>query len=133
MELSMRNRLANVHNYFQGESKRILCVCSAGLLRSPTAAFVLSSEPFNFNTRAAGITSEYALIPVDQVLIEWADEIVCMEETHAVGVKSLLQEFSKSAPIITLNIQDMYGYRDPSLVELISSRYKELGPQDGTD
>lgn len=48
------NRIANASNKFQGSYKRVLCVCSAGLLRSPTAALVLSKDPYNFNTRACG-------------------------------------------------------------------------------
>ena len=68
--MSLMNRLANTHNHYQGDAKRVLCVCSAGLLRSPTAAFVLSQEPFGFNTRAAGIAEDFALIVVDDVLLE---------------------------------------------------------------
>lgn len=77
------NRLDNARNEFQGEYKRVLCVCSAGLLRSPTTAVVLSSEPYNFNTRAAGLVREFALVPVDKVLLFWADEIVCMTADQA--------------------------------------------------
>ena len=47
--MSKMNRLANTQNKYQGKYKKVLCVCSAGLLRSPTAALVLSQEPFNFN------------------------------------------------------------------------------------
>ena len=57
----LMNRLANSSNRYQGEYKRVLCVCSAGLLRSPTAALVLSQEPYNFNTRAAGLDEAFAL------------------------------------------------------------------------
>ncbi len=79
--MSMRemNRMHNAGNLHQGQYKKVLCVCSAGLLRSPTTAVVLSKEPYNFNTRAAGCVPDYALIKVDAVLIHWADEIVCME------------------------------------------------------
>ena len=47
------NRLGNSRNIYQGKDKRVLCVCSAGLLRSPTAANVLHKE-FGYNTRACG-------------------------------------------------------------------------------
>ena len=63
--MSTMNRLANTHNPYQGDFKKVLCVCSAGLLRSPSTAFVLSQDPFNFNTIAAGINEDYALIVVD--------------------------------------------------------------------
>jgi predicted protein tyrosine phosphatase len=78
--MSFMNRLGNCTNPYQGNTKKVLCVCSAGLLRSPTAAVVLSQEPFNYNTRAAGISTDYALVQVDDVLVTWADEIVCMDE-----------------------------------------------------
>ena len=115
------NRLANCHNRYQGNYKKVLCVCSAGLLRSPTAALVLAQEPYGFNTRAAGATKEYALIPVDRVLLEWAEEIVCMEEDHAQVVRLLLGDNEK--PVIVLNVEDCYSYRDPDLIEEIKKAY----------
>lgn len=116
------NRLGNAQNPHQGKAKRVLCVCSAGLLRSPTAAVVLSQEPFNFNTRAAGIDEEYALIPVDDVLVAWADQIVCMERGHE---EELLERFpGAKGKVVVLGIMDNYAYRDPQLVRLITQQYK---------
>lgn len=118
----LMNRLANCHNRFQGEVKRVLCVCSAGLLRSPTAAVVLSQEPYNYNTRAAGLVPEFALIPVDNVLLEWADEIVCMTDDQA-GELSIIVPDGKR--IVSLDIEDNYGYRDPELIRLIKEKYED--------
>lgn len=120
--MSKMNRLANCHNRFQGEWKKVLCVCSAGLLRSPTAALVLSQEPFNFNTRAAGLTEEYALIPVDDVLLEWADEIVCMERKQQLTLQNRTNK-----PIVCLGISDDYYYRDAQLIKAIKENYLRLG------
>lgn len=114
------NRKRNSGNPYQGEFKRVLCVCSAGLLRSPTAAMVLSQDPFNFNTRAAGIVPNYALVPVDEVLLEWADEIVCMELEHKIMLEMLTKK-----KIICLEIADSYPYRDPELIGLIKQKYAE--------
>lgn len=112
------NRMANCRNPYQGKAKKVLCVCSAGLLRSPTAALVLSQEPYNFNTRACGLVQEFALIPLDMVLIEWADEIVCMEEKqHRVVVEKT------EKLVLCLAIDDDYQYRDPQLMKLIQERY----------
>ena len=116
----LMNRLANCTNRYQGKYKRVLCVCSAGLLRSPTAALVLSQEPYNFNTRAAGLDEAFALIPVDRVLIEWADEIVTMTSDQAEEIRNRLEE---EKPIVVLNIDDNYRYRDPELVNLIRESY----------
>lgn len=116
------NRIANCGNPFQGKSKKVLCVCSAGLLRSPTAAEVLSREPFGFNTRAAGLVKQFALIPVDEVLLAWADEIVCMEIEHV----EILREKTEK-PIICLEIEDSFRFRDPKLIKAIQRQYAIKG------
>ena len=116
----LMNRLANCTNRYQGEYKRVLCVCSAGLLRSPTAAFVLSQEPYNFNTRAAGLNPEFALVPVDRVLLEWADEIVVMSAQQAEQIRAMLEDEKQ---IVVLGIPDNFRYRDPELIRLIRESY----------
>lgn len=116
----LMNRLGNCDNPWQGSYKRVLCVCSAGLLRSPTAAWVLSQEPYNFNTRAAGLTKEFALIPVDKVLLAWATEVVCMNSEQAEKLREMAGD---DKPIVNLSIPDTFGYRNPDLIELIKSRY----------
>ena len=114
----MNNRMYNAKNPFQGEHKRVLCVCSAGLLRSPTTAVVLSQPPYNFNTRAVGLDASFALIPLDDVLLEWADEIVCMNNSQRYRISEMTDK-----DIICLDIEDDYRYRDPVLVKLIEERY----------
>lgn len=124
--MTFMNRLGTAGNRYQGKYKRVLCVCSAGLLRSPTAAFVLSQEPYNFNTRAAGATEEYALIPVDEVLLAWANEVVCMEDAHK---KQLIDQFGEvmhDVKVVVLNIPDHFAYRDPELIEFIKQRYNAV-------
>ena len=118
------NRIANAQNRFQGAYKKILWVCSAGLLRSPTAAVVLSSPPFMSNTRAVGLTKEFALIPIDETLLYWADEIVCMEEWQK---QKLIDMAPEGKRIINLDIPDKFSYRDPELMGLIKEAYlKEI-------
>lgn len=116
-----RNKLYNTKNPAQGDYKKVLCLCSAGLLRSPTAALVLSQEPFNFNTRAAGIVGDYALITVDGYLINWADEVVVMTQEH----KAVMEESGCTKPIVCLDIPDEFEYRNPKLMKLVAERYTE--------
>ena len=122
------NRLANCGNRFQGDYKKVLCVCSAGLLRSPTAAFVLSQEPFNYNTRAVGLNSEYALVALDSVHLSWADEIAVMEPWMADEVDNRLLKVlgGKEKRVLCLNVPDKFPYRDPELVKLIKESYLKL-------
>jgi predicted protein tyrosine phosphatase len=115
------NRTWNAKNPFQGKFKRVLCICSAGLLRSPTVAWVLSNEPYNFNTRAVGIDEGIALIKLDDTLLEWADEILCMDEYQTLKVKERTKK-----PVFNLRIGDNFEYRDKGLIHIIKLRYEEL-------
>jgi predicted protein tyrosine phosphatase len=119
-----RERIGNASNRHQGSFKRVLAVCSGGLLRSPTIAHTLAAEPYNYNTRSAGTSTSYALNLVDQVLLEWADEIVCADREHEFTVRRMLEEVELThKKVITLGIPDMYAYRNPTLVKLIRDAY----------
>lgn len=120
--MSIFNRIKNAKNKNQGNYKKVLCLCSAGQLRSATAALILSQEPFNYNTRAAGTHSEYALILIDPVLVAWADEFVCATREQVEALKFMLHK-DDSRNIINLEISDDYEYRDPELIKLITERY----------
>jgi predicted protein tyrosine phosphatase len=123
------NRANNLGNPHQGTAKRVLALCSAGLLRSPTVAWVLSNDPWNYNTRAAGVDAEYALIPVEEGLLSWAQEIICVEPS----VKQRLDWFVAEhkidlgrAIVVTLKIPDMYPRRSPKLVHAIIEQYTDF-------
>lgn len=128
-----RNRLANTHNQYQGSFRRVLCVCSAGLLRSPTLAFVLSNPPYNCNVRAAGIDPDFALVPVDQALLEWAQHIFCMNKDQKRQIESWLKfdGATYEKPVVALDIPDNYGFRDPELVLIMQNTLKHINfPED---
>lgn len=126
-----RNRLANVHNRFQNTDKhiRVLTVCSAGLLRSPTIARVLTKDFNNVNCRSVGVSQEFALIPIDEAHVEWADVIICAEKEHAVEIEAQASEwmfFNENTPIIVLDIPDSFGFADPKLESIIREKINEL-------
>lgn len=129
--MSTMNRLGNVFNPYQTTARKVLCVCSAGLLRSPTAANALHSE-FGYNTRAAGVSEEYALIPVDEVMLTWADEIVCVEASVATKLINFMTANIQDpdplrSKITVLNIPDMYEWGNPTLKAMILEQYREVG------
>ena len=130
-----RNQLGVVNNVYQGKTKKVLTVCSAGCLRSPTAAHLLSSDPWNFNTRCAGLNEEYAIIPVTDALVIWADVILVMDSDQQSQINKMqiriADEFDQMfeydyKQVINLNIEDDYAYRDPKLVEIMTEKFKEL-------
>ena len=126
--MSTRNRLGNSHNMYQNDNPRTLVCCSAGLLRSPTCAWVLSNNPWNHNTRAAGLNDEYALVLVDQVLLEWADSVVVMDNRQEKMVLDMMEQYGYNKKVYNLNVPDNYGFRDPELVELLTEKLLEVFP-----
>lgn len=124
-----RNAQGVCFNYYQGEAKRVLTVCSASVLRSPTAAIVLNQE-YGYNTKAAGVSLEYAIVPVTGKLLTWCQEIVVMENWQAHEIIEMLEIMGIDRPVICLNIDDNYSYMQPELVSLIKQRYDQQVPTD---
>jgi len=121
---SKHNQLWNVKNPNQGNSIRTLTVCSAGLLRSPTIAKYLSEE-HNMNTRSCGTSKEYALVPLTEALIVWADILVfAHEECYSSLDEDELQCIKEeNKEVIILDIPDEYCYNQAELVALIHAQY----------
>ena len=125
------NALHNVTNPYQGTEKRVLCLCSAGLLRSVRLAQILQTN-YNYNTRAAGV-ADYALIAVNTALLEWANEIICVEEEAYKTLKYNIEDTYNSQEYIdkmldkcfVLSIPDIYGRTDYELGELLKEQYEE--------
>jgi len=122
-EWETESRIGNCSNRHQGKYKKVLAVCSAGMLRSPTIAWVLSQKPYDYNCRAAGTESDYALIKLDDVLLTWADEIVCADTEHYSIVMNRLQELGLQKRVLNLQLPDVYEYRNPKLVRIIQKKY----------
>jgi predicted protein tyrosine phosphatase len=112
-------------NPYEGTSKRVLFVCSAGLLRSPTAAEIGIKE-FGWNCRAVGAFPKYALTPVNAGLLHWADEIFCMATEHENQIKKsfrgMIHLFEHK--IRVLEIEDNYAFRDPELIKQITDKLR---------
>ena len=128
------NRIHNSNNPYQNPDKfkRALCLCSAGLLRSPTLAFLLMTK-YSRNCRAAGVEDSFALVVADDVLLSWADEVWCVSD----AVKNRLWQLAEqnkwenilaNKKIITMDIPDCYGYMEDELIRQITIRLEQLMP-----
>lgn len=104
------NALHNCKNPFQGSEQKVLAICSAGLLRSPTIAWFLGQH--GYNTRSCGI-HDYALIQLDEVLLEWADIIIVAHE-DIILQKEIISDPSKK--YILFDIEDEYAYKEKTLL-----------------
>jgi predicted protein tyrosine phosphatase len=98
----------------------LLFICSANLLRSPTAETVFSNYP-GINAISAG-TNAGAVTPVSGDLIEWADVIFVMEESHRSKITKKYGELLKDKRLVCLDIPDNYEYMQPELVRLLEAK-----------
>lgn len=114
---STRNQIGNAKNPFQGDARKVLCVCSAGLLRSPTLANLLHRK-FGYNTRSAGSSDDFALVPVSEALVEWADEIVFVHQDNLDEAPIECLEKCR-----VLNIEDFFDFGDPDLERQLLRAY----------
>lgn len=109
---------APYNNPYQGTDERWLFVCSAGILRSATAANLFAKK--GYNTRSCG-SAEYALIPFSENLKQWADRIFFMTDGNQQEVIS--HGFDLDGEFVTiLNIQDDYNYNNPELIKLLEEK-----------
>lgn len=115
----------------QGSAKRLLFVCTAGLLRSPTCA--AEGAKRGYNTRSCGSNVAVALVPISEPLIHWADKIIFMMDENEDKVLRYLQSACNPelyTEVLTKSIiwgvEDTYDYGEDSLVWVIDKKFKEL-------
>jgi len=112
-------------NPYQGSDKKLLFVCSAGILRSATAANLYAKK--GFNTRSCG-THDYALIPLSANLIAWADEIIFVNKENYLVASETFKGSPVDAMLLskakTLNIPDNYDYNHPELIKHLEEQYE---------
>lgn len=127
-----KNQLHNINNPFQGDTKKVLTVCSAGLLRSATLQNFLIKE-YGYNVRNCGTEESYALIPISEALLLWADEIIFVNQDNYDNVKSHIINMELEEMCYILDIPDMYAFNDPELVKECKRQYESaiLNKKDG--
>lgn len=109
------------NNPYQGKDKRVLFVCSAGLLRGATAARIYAQK---YNTRAAG-SADYALIPVTSDLLLWANEVVFVNQENYETVTKIFNLEDFPCLVKVLDIPDRYEHMHPQLIEAFKEQYED--------
>lgn len=108
-------------NPFQGNDKKVLFVCSAGILRSATGARLYAQK---YNTRACG-AAPYALIRISANLIAWADEIVFVnQENYDQAIDKFPGIVEKKTVI--LDIPDVFPHMHQGLKDAFKSQYEDF-------
>ncbi len=100
--------------------QKILFVCSQNKLRSPTAEQVFSEMP-GLDALSAG-TNNDAVTPLTSELVEWADKIFVMENTHRQKLQKRFRSSLNGKKIICLGIPDDFSYMDPELIAILKKK-----------
>jgi predicted protein tyrosine phosphatase len=113
---------------------KVLFVCDANRLRSPTAEAIFAGRP-HLDVKSAGLAKQ-ATVPVSIALLEWADLIFVMEKRHRNIIQSRFKEIYQRKRIICLYIPDDFEFMDPELIGLLEERvspYLEKNPTPKSD
>lgn len=115
-------------NMSQTNAKRLLFVCSAGMLRSPTAQIVATQ--MGYNARACGSSVKMALIPLSVNLIKWAHHIIFMNQDNYLEAMKYFQisEFDEDIrpKAIVWGIPDHYNWGDNILYNIVYEKLSGL-------
>lgn len=110
---------------------RILFVCSQNRFRSPTAADIFARYA-GVETMSAG-TNKDCETPVSSDLIEWANVILVMEDSHRRVLTNRFNKLLKGKKLAVLEIPDLFPYMDAMLIALLKARvtrYVRIDPDD---
>ena len=109
-------------NPYQGKDKKVLFVCSMGILRSATGARLYANK---YNTRCAG-TYPDALIPVSPILIAWAAEIVFVNKSNYFQLINEYPGLEEVKQVKVLDIPDSHEHMAPELVKAFKEQYEDF-------
>ena len=112
-----------IDNPYQGDNKKVLFVCSAGILRSATAARIYAHK---HNTRCAGTGMEYALVPLSERLMDWADEIVFVHPWNYDQAGYYFDLTPYMDYIKILEVEDQFEHMHPDMIAEFERQYESL-------
>jgi predicted protein tyrosine phosphatase len=115
---------------FLASRLKILFVCDANRLRSPTAEAIFTGRP-HLDVKSAGLAKQ-ATVPLTVELLEWADIIFVMEKRQRNVIQSRFKEIYRHKRIICLYIPDDFEFMDRELIRLLEERVSPYLNSDAT-
>lgn len=98
---------------------KVLFICNQNQNRSKTAQEIFSKK---FETKSAGLFNEN---PVTKKQLEWADLVVVMEDFQRTELAKRFPDQYIKKQIISLDIPDIYSYKNPELIKALKSRFSD--------
>ena len=71
-------------------------------------------------------TNNDAVTPLSSELVEWADKIFVMENTHKEKLQKRFRSSLNGKKIICLGIPDNFSYMDPELVAILKKKVPQF-------
>jgi len=105
---------------------RVLFVCTANKLRSPTAERVFRDWP-GIEALSAG-TDRDSVRPLSNELVASVDLIFAMEKHHREWIRKKFKARPGDGKIIVLDIPDEFERDDPVLVQLLQAKVPRYLP-----
>jgi len=106
------------------EKLKILFVCTANRMRSKTAEKIYKDDE-RFIVKSAGV-ADFADVPLNLELLNWADYVVVMEEMHIEWIRESYPRFflRKHEKVLCLDIPDIYNFMDFELVSQVEYKFE---------
>ena len=114
--------------------KKVLFICSANYLRSPTAELLYQGIE-GLEAKSAGTDAFEDSNQLTTELFQWADTIYVMENHHRNKVRKMVgNSIFLSKKVIVLNILDDYDFMENTLINALRIRLDHwLGKSPATD
>ena len=97
---------------------RVLFICNQNQNRSKTAEEIFRES---YETKSAGLYNEK---PVSEKQIQWADLVVVMDDNQRLELSKRFPKQYLQKRILSLDIPDIYRYRQPELISLLNLRFR---------
>jgi predicted protein tyrosine phosphatase len=104
-------------------AKRVLFICRLNRYRSATAERIFCKRK-DLDVRSAG-TAEDALVRVNARMLDWAEVIFVMDPLQMEDLRRMFPSHPALERVICLEIEDVYSFLQPQLVQLLEKRVQE--------
>lgn len=99
---------------------KVLFVCNQNQNRSKTAEEIFKGK---FQTKSAGLYNEK---PITEKQLSWSDIVVVMEDMQRKEIARRFPKLYLQKRVLSLNIPDIYQYRDQELISKLRSEMSKL-------
>lgn len=99
---------------------KVLFICNQNENRSKTAEDMFKDR---FETKSAGL---YNNKPITEKQLKWADVVIVMEDNQRTEISKRFPKLYLQKQIISLNIPDIYTYKQTELIDLLNFRFNEV-------